>query len=118
VQMVRGFNGVPVLITLHAHRTFDDKGKVVPYAQGRNDVIRQLAAELKTPLIDLYQLSTDLYEKLGPDGTAFMPWEGAPNDIMHFSLLGGQYVSQLVVNALPDSFGPYLTAIFDPPPKP
>jgi lysophospholipase L1-like esterase len=121
VQIVRGFNGVPILITLHAARIFDANGQVIPQPQWqeRNDVTKAVAAELQTPLIDLYQLTTDLFNRLGPSGTAFMHWAGgAPGDVMHLSPLGAQYVSQLIVNALPDSFGPYLTGIFDPPPKP
>jgi lysophospholipase L1-like esterase len=119
VQTVRGFNGVPILITLHAARLFDANGKVIPQWQDRNDVTKAVAAELQTPLIDLNQLTTDLFNQLGPTGTDFMHWAGgAPNDVMHLSPLGAQYVSQLVVNALPDGLGPYLIGIFDPPPKP
>lgn len=118
VQTVRGFNGVPILVTLHSPRVWDAQGKVVQWApwQDRNSVTKQLAAELNTYLIDLNTLSEDLLNELGPNGSTFM--ELWPGDNMHLTLLGGKYISQLVTKALPDGLGPYLTGIFDPPPKP
>ena len=115
VQMVRGFNGVPILITLHAARVWDDQGKLLPSWTTQNNVVKQVAAELKTPLIDLFQLTYDAFSELGPNGVGFM--EYAADDFMHLSPLGGQFVSRLVVNALPDPLGPYLTGILDLPPK-
>jgi lysophospholipase L1-like esterase len=116
VEAIRSFNGVPIMVTLHAQRYFDANGKVVPGWQDRNDITKAVSAEENTPLVDLYQLTTDLFNKLGPDGSAFMEYE--PGDVMHFSHLGGIYVSQLVVNAAPDALGPYMKDIFGPLPKP
>ena len=116
-QTVRGFGGVPILVTLHAGRYWDANGQLIPMWQARNGVTREVAAELQTPLLDLYQLTYDLFSQLGPSGTAFMHW--APSDAsdeMHLSPAGAVVVARLVVNALPDNLGPYLTAIFDPPP--
>jgi len=119
VKAVRDFNGVPILVTLHAARLWDANGKLIPVWQDRNAVTMALATELKTPLVDLYQSTAELFSKLGPTGTAFMHWDGGDaDDFMHFSQLGGVWVSRLVVNALPDSLGPYMTRIFDPPPQP
>jgi lysophospholipase L1-like esterase len=119
VQLVRDFNGVPVLITLHAARLFDSEGKVIPSWATQTAVVRQVATELDTPLIDLHQLTIDLLNELGPTGAAFMQSPAfGPTDLMHLSPLGAQYVARLVVNALPGPLGPYLTGIFEPPPKP
>jgi lysophospholipase L1-like esterase len=116
VKMVRGFNGAPILVTVHAGRAWDNNGNVLPSWEDRNAVIKKVAAEVQTPLIDLNQLTTDLLKQLGSIGSQFMQlW---PNDIMHLSPLGGQVVAQLLVNALPDNLGPYLIGIFDPPPIP
>jgi lysophospholipase L1-like esterase len=114
VQTIRGFNGIPILITLHAPRLWGENGKVIPAGQDRNSITKQIAVELETPVIDLYQLTFDLFNELGPSGTAFMQWEGG-TDFMHFSQLGGEYISRLIANKLPDALGPYLTGIFDPP---
>jgi lysophospholipase L1-like esterase len=119
VQTVLGFGGVPIMVTLHAERIWDANGNVIPRWQDRNAVVKEVAAEFQTPLLDLYQLTFDLFNQLGPSGTQFMQWvPGGPTDDMHFSSAGAVVISRLVVNALPDNLGPYLTGIFDPPPVP
>jgi hypothetical protein len=117
-QTVRGWGGVPIFVTLHARRNWDTNGIVVPdpFFLERNAVTKTVAAEMQAPLIDLYQLTTDLFNQLGPSGAAFMQW--APEDQMHFSYDGAVVIARLVANASPDSLGPYLTGIFDPPPVP
>jgi lysophospholipase L1-like esterase len=122
--LIRGFNGVPIFVTIHAAQMWDANGNLLPRWQERNARMKQVAAELHAPLIDLNQLTTDLLNQLGESGSAFMhfnaggPTVDGPTDAVHLSPLGGQYVARLLVNALPDEFGPYLTGIFDPPPKP
>lgn len=119
VRIVRGFNGVPILVTLHSARVWDAQGKVIPTWLDRNAVTKAVAAELQTPLIDLNQLTMDLLNELGPNRTQFMQWAGGgPEDLMHLSPQGAEVVAQLVVNALPDSLGPYLNGTFAPPPIP
>jgi len=116
VKMVRGFNGVPILVTLHSARVWDANGKVIPTWLDRNAVTKQVASELQTPLIDLNQLTFDLFNELGPSCQEWMRFQGfVPEDVMHLSLAGAQFVARLVVNALPDSFGPYLVGILDQP---
>jgi lysophospholipase L1-like esterase len=115
-QIVRGFQGVPILVTLLATRNFDESGMVSPLFPDRTAVIKEVAAELQTPLIDLSQLSVDLFNQLGPSGTQFMNYSSS--DHVHLSPAGAVIVARLVVNALPDALGPYLTGIFDPPPVP
>jgi lysophospholipase L1-like esterase len=119
VQLIRGFNGVPIFVTVHAGRQWDENGKVIPLWQERNALKKEVAAELQVYLIDLYQITEELFNELGPSGTAFMHHEaGGPLDIMHLSPLGAQYVARLVVNELPDELGAYLTGILDPSPTP
>jgi lysophospholipase L1-like esterase len=116
VQMVLGFKGVPVLVTLHAARYFDSQGHPIPIWQDRIEVTREVAAEFKTPLIDLNKSSLALLDELGPDGSAFMQlWA---DDLWHVTPLGAHYLARLVVNDAPPSLGPYLQGIFELPPKP
>jgi lysophospholipase L1-like esterase len=117
-QTVRGWGGVPIFLTLHPERVFDTNGMIVPnqYWYVRNAVTKTVAAEMGAPLIDFYQLTLDLFNQLGPSGTAYMQWH--PGDIIHFSYAGAVDVARLIVNALPDNLGPYLTGIFNPPPVP
>jgi lysophospholipase L1-like esterase len=118
VNTVRGFNGIPILMTIHAVRAWDSTGKLDPWEHPYNSTIRQVAKGMNVHLIDLYPLTVDLYGKLGPIHSEFMRWTAYPNDIIHFSPLGAVWVAQMVANALPDSMGPYLTKILDPPPAP
>lgn len=117
-QAVRGFGGVPVLITLHADRQWDAAGKLIYSDHPYNAIIRRLADELNAPLVDLYKLTFQLFSKLGKEGCNFMIYDPAnPQDTMHVSQRGAVWVSQLVAQSLPDSVGPYLTGVLDPPPK-
>lgn len=119
VNVIRGFNGVPILLTLHAARTWDSSGNLLPSDHPYNAITRQVAAEVNTPLLDLYQQSSDLLKKLGKSGSDFMHFAPfGPDDVMHLSAPGGVYVSQVVVNGLPDALGPYLTGNLEHPPVP
>jgi pectinesterase len=115
-QIVRGFEGVPILVTMLFYRVFDDNGMVIPPNPAWNDAMKEVAAELQTPLIDLTQLTVDLCNQLGPSGAEFI--NASPTDALHLSPAGAVVVARLVVNAVPDALGPYLTGIFDPPPVP
>jgi len=115
-QIVQGFGGVPILVTMLFDRAFDDNGMVIPPNPAWNDAMKEVAAELQTPLIDLTQLTVDLCNQLGPSGSEFL--NASPTDALHLSSAGAVVVARLVVNAVPDVLGPYLTGIFDPPPVP
>jgi lysophospholipase L1-like esterase len=118
-HVVQGFNGTPIYVTLHADRTWDSQGKLIPSEHPYNAINKQVAAELNAPVIDLYPTSYALFSKLGKDGCAFMHWVfGEPDDGLHFSPMGAIYVSQLIVRSLPDEFGPYLNGVFEPLPQP
>jgi len=119
IQIVHGFNGVPILLTLHADRQWDANGKLILSEPPYNAITRQVAAEQHVPLIDLYKLSVDLFTKLGQSGCQFMIWDTSnPADGMHVSRAGAVYVSQLIAKSLPDNLGPYLLGVLDPLPKP
>jgi hypothetical protein len=120
VEMVRGFGGVPILIPVHAPRIWDENDKIVEGAGmiARNDITKQVAEDLDTLFIDLFQLTVDLFNELGSTRTAALAYELFPGDPMHISQLGGEHLSRLVVNALPEGFGPYLDGTYTPPPIP
>jgi lysophospholipase L1-like esterase len=116
---IRGFNGVPIFVTVHAAQTWDANGNLLDRWKERNGRMKQVAAELNAPLVDLNKLTTDFLNQLGKSGSAFMHFDaGGPTDVIHLSPLGGRYVGRMLANALPDNFGPYLTGIFEPLPKP
>lgn len=115
-QTIRDFNGVPVFITLHASRIWDEQGKLIDSRTHRDFLAMGVAAEFGTPVVDLYPLTWNLFNQLGEDGVAFM--EFAPDDPLHLTNLGAVWVSRLIAQNLPDRLGPYMTKIFDAPPKP
>jgi lysophospholipase L1-like esterase len=118
-HIIQGFNGVPVFLTLHADRQWDENGNLIPSDHSYNAITKQVAAELKAPLIDWYKITFDEFTKLGKDGCAFMIYDpGNLADGLHSSPAGAVYLSQLLSRYLPDELGPYMTGILDPPPKP
>src|SRR4029079_16621409 len=95
-ELIRGFNGVPIFVTIHAGRVWDANGNLVPIPLwlDRNALTKEVAAEIQAPIVDLYQLTWELFTQLGQSGTEFMYYEpGGPQDAMHFSPLGAQYVA-------------------------
>jgi PelA/Pel-15E family pectate lyase len=70
VEDVRAAGATPVLVTSIVRRNFDEQGKfkpdsLVPYAAA----VRRLAEERKVALIDLYTLTREQAERLGPEGS-------------------------------------------------
>jgi lysophospholipase L1-like esterase len=69
IDEARQVGAKPVLVTSIVRRNFDADGKIkrdslVPYVA----VTRQVAAEKNVPLMDLYTLTREQAEKLGPEG--------------------------------------------------
>jgi lysophospholipase L1-like esterase len=120
ITTIRGWNGVPIAVTYHCHRRFDAAGNLAVWDLPYNPIVRKVATEMNIPLVDLHKILGELYQKLGPSGSEFMKYISPdfPNDTIHFSPLGGVWVSQMALKTLPN-LGPYLSEkIFDPPPNP
>ncbi|MFM8273377.1 MAG: rhamnogalacturonan acetylesterase [Gemmata sp.] len=89
----------PVLVTPVARRTFDPEGKPTTSLAPFADATKKVATDKGVPVIDLHQLSFDLYGKLGDKGSAdFSP---AASDRTHFSKKGASAVAELVAKQLP-----------------
>ena len=115
LQIVRGFNGTPILVTPSVERFFNAQGKTFPAYPDRFAVVADVAYELKTDFIDLNHLSVELVNQMGKSGSDYI-WSGV--EYLHFSDKGAKIIAGLVANALPDRLGPYLIGIFNPRPKP
>jgi hypothetical protein len=118
VELIRGFNGTPIFVTQAAPRVWDARGNLILQDYSQNFRMRQVAKEMNVTLLDLYPLSVRLFTELGQAGAEFMRAPPLPEEGMHISPLGAVYVARLIAGALPDYFGPYLTRIFELPPKP
>ena len=99
VQMIRNFNGTPILVTPMPVRVFQNDGRVRPWLPDRCEVVRKVASELQTYLIDLNTLISDLFNELGPVDSAYIAW---PGDESHFSIAGAETISDVFVEALPE----------------
>ncbi len=99
IRTIRDFKGTPILMTPAGPREFDDQGRVVPSMVDRCEVVRHLATESQAYLIDLNQLSRNLFAELGESRSAYISW--SEEDRVHFSLKGAEVIAGLVVNAFP-----------------
>jgi lysophospholipase L1-like esterase len=63
----RSKNAIPVLITPVARRRFDENGQVKETHEQYAALVRAVAAETGTPLIDLDEKSKTLLQQLGPE---------------------------------------------------
>ncbi|MEV4358391.1 rhamnogalacturonan acetylesterase [Nonomuraea sp. NPDC049625] len=109
VEEARGAGASAVLCTPVQRRRFGGD-RLVPTHGDRPDRVRALAAAEDVPLIDLTAATTELYERLGPDGsrslfTHFKPGEhplypdGVADDT-HFSFRGADEVAAIVAERL------------------
>lgn len=107
VRESRSRGAKPVLLTPVARRKFNEAGEV----QGTHDqysaIVRQVAAELQVPLIDLDQKSQTLLQELGPEKSILLYMHLEPGehpnypdgveDDTHFNELGARKMAQLVL---------------------
>lgn len=67
IQMTRDHDAIPVLVTPMHRRNFDGQGNVINTHGDYPEAMRQVALEEGVALIDLNNMSRDLYESLGPE---------------------------------------------------
>jgi lysophospholipase L1-like esterase len=100
----------PILITPVARRTFDPSGRVKESHPVYADAVREVAAQDKTPLIDLDEQSMALVQQFGPENSKWLfnyldPGEH-PNypdghkDDTHFNELGARKMAEIVLSAI------------------
>lgn len=67
VREARERGGIPVLLTPVSRRSFDSSGAFVDRHGDYPGTVREVAAELSVPLIDLHKTSVELLQRLGPE---------------------------------------------------
>ncbi|MEI2405626.1 rhamnogalacturonan acetylesterase [Niallia taxi] len=100
----------PVFLTSVNRRKFGEDGKLVNTLGDYPNAMRQLAARLDVPLLDLHVKTKDLYEGYGPEKSKeLFVWLGAkehPNypeglqDDTHFCTLGASEICRLVLEGM------------------
>lgn len=110
IKEARARQAHPLLITPMHRRKFDGQGRIVDTHGDYIPAMKELAAELDVPLIDLAEKSKALYESYGPEPSkALFVWaypgefmslpEGMEDDT-HFQEAGAYAMASLVVEGV------------------
>lgn len=121
IEDVRGKQAFPVLLTPLMRRRFDSEGKLVGTHGEYPDIVRNVAADHKTPLIDMHRKSAEILERYGPERSRALflqlkPEENPnyPNGIednTHFSPDGTQVMAELAVNGIREAKLPLASSL-------
>lgn len=112
VNEVRSKGANPVLITPVMRRKFDDAGKFIDQHGDYPAVVKEVAAAMNVPLIDLHKSSEALIIKEGVENSKrlflhvpaghYKNYRGKPEDNTHFSKYGAACMASLVCQAIKD----------------
>ncbi len=107
VSETRSHKGQPILLTPVARRKFDDAGKIEETHAAYAELVRGVARETNTPLIDLDRTSQALLQQFGVENSKLLFNHLAPGehpnypegreDNTHFSELGARRMAELVL---------------------
>lgn len=111
IETARAHGAIPVLLTSVSRRFFLEDGQPDPLALERYpEMMRRVADDTETPLLDLFTASQQLYQQLGEEGSKalflHLSPEQHPNypqgveDNTHFSVYGAQRIAELVIAAI------------------
>ncbi|HRI25505.1 MAG TPA: glycosyl hydrolase family 28 protein [Ferruginibacter sp.] len=110
VNDVRSKGANPVLITPVMRRKFDENGKFVDQHGDYPGVVKEVAAAMNVPLIDLHKSSEALIVKEGVEGSRrlflnipanhFKNYKGKEEDNTHFSEYGAASMASLVCQSI------------------
>lgn len=102
VDEVRAAGAQPILVTSMARRTFDNgkiRGELKPWA----DAVMKIAAEKQVPVVDLFNRSIELLEKLGPTASdEFNPpgKDTKTTDHTHLNAKGAEVIAKIIADDL------------------
>ena len=110
VNDVRSKNATPVLITPVMRRKFDSTGKFVDQHGDYPGVVKEVAASMNVPLIDLHKSSEALIVKEGVENSRrlflnippnhFKNYKGKAEDNTHFNEYGAASMASLVCQSI------------------
>ncbi|MFM6925743.1 MAG: glycosyl hydrolase family 28 protein, partial [Ferruginibacter sp.] len=110
VNDVRSKGANPILITPVMRRKFDDAGKFVDQHGYYPEVVKEVAAMMNVPLIDLHKSSEALLVKEGVENSRrlflnippnhFKNYKGKAEDNTHFSEYGASSMASLVCQSI------------------
>ncbi|MBE0337403.1 GDSL-type esterase/lipase family protein [Paenibacillus sp. 23TSA30-6] len=111
IESARERGGIPVLLTSVSRRRFTADGEPDPLAVGAYPAaMRRVAEETRTPLLDIFKASQQLYRAMGEERSKLLfmhlPGKAHPNypagvtDNTHFSDEGARQIAKLVAEAI------------------
>lgn len=110
IKESRAKKAIPVLLTPVARRSFDERGKVQETHLIYAELVRKVAREEKTPLIDLDKDSQLLLQQFGVVGSKYLFNHLAPlehpnypdgkEDNTHFNEYGARKMAELVLEGI------------------
>jgi lysophospholipase L1-like esterase len=100
----------PVLLTPVTRRQFDSLGHIKETHEVYSNLVREVAKQYNTPLIDIDEKSKELVQKFGPENSKLLFMQLEPgehpnypdgrNDNTHFNELGARKIAQLVLQGI------------------
>ena len=110
IKESRNKKAIPVLITPVTRRKFDNEGKIQETHAEYSKLVREVAKEQNTPLIDLDTKSRELLQQFGEEQSKLLFLQLEPgehpnypdgkNDNTHFSELGARKIAQIVLTEI------------------
>ncbi|MAX24646.1 MAG: pectate lyase [Phycisphaeraceae bacterium] len=98
VKEARAIEATPILVTPPHRRVFRD-GKLAKHLDAYANQMRQVARELDVPLVDLYAMTKEHFEKLGEE--ACIALFCSDSDRSHFSVEGATLLADHIAAQLP-----------------
>ena len=112
ILKAKELGAIPVLVTSMNRRVFDENKKIVNTLDDFPAAMREIAKEENVFLIDLNELSKNLFEAMGPELTkkafVYYPADSYPNqpnalaDDAHFNTYGAYELAKCVVKSIVD----------------
>lgn len=110
INETKAKNATPILITPVSRRYFDKEGKIKQTHLPYSDVVRKLAKEQQVSMIDLDEMSRNLYQQFGDEDSKLLfldfPAGLHPNypdgvkDGTHFNEYGARRIAELVLQEI------------------
>ncbi len=104
IAEARAAGAEPILVTSLVRRTFNADGKINTSLSPYADAVKAVAAETKTPVVDLHERSKELAAKLGPEKSKTFgpphPTQAGKFDGTHLNEKGAAEIAPLIVEEL------------------
>jgi lysophospholipase L1-like esterase len=110
INDTRSKKAFPVLLTPVSRRQFDSAGNVKETHAVYSPLVREVAKQTNTPLIDLDELSRQLLQKFGPKNSKLLFMQLEPgehpnypqgrNDNTHFNEFGARLIAEIVLKEI------------------